>query len=1379
MSKSTLRTKLLLYILAPTILIFTATLIYIILSTKTMAVDKATAYVDATTRESANIVQGKFNSYMASLRTIVAAYQSYPQADEEKRKRIYDPILEEVLQDNPQFISVWSNWELSALDKNYPYKHGRKRINTINDNGVRVIEEFLETDGKATEGLYYTLKANPREYMSEPYYFAYKGRENVQILEASPIVPIIIDNIYAGQVGADIEMTKFYELIKDIKPFKGSYSMMVSDLGTIISSPFPEYENTSIKDFSMAQKSMINIIDSLRLDKPFSFNDNSNPSKPNYVSFVPFSIGATDSHWFIAIVVPTDTILREANRNALISLLTGLFGIVILAFVIWIVAKKITTPLVFTTKELNVLATGAIDQVKKIKITTHDELSEMGKALNKLTDSMKKSAVFASEIGGGQYDSTFFSLGSNDILGNALIQMRLNLTKLRNQNNDNNWRQESLVKISELLQGEKTATDLGNQVLSTLADILGIQMGAVFVEQDDVYKLISTYAYYKRKSGVHEFKLGEGLVGQAALEMKTIEFEQIPEDYIYIKSGLGEIKPAFILVVPLIFQNRTVAVLELANTTGFTEQKLELMSLLSENLAIAFNTIRVNTELKILLNKTQEQTEELRAQQEELMESNKVLEEKSHALKISQEELQQQQEELRVTNEELIEKTKSLEMQKSDISEKNLQLENTRGDLERKAEELTIASKYKSEFLANMSHELRTPLNSLLILSDDLAENRAKNLTDEQVESAQIIYKSGSDLLTMINDILDLSKIEAGKMSLNVESVNIKEISHSIFNYFKHVTQQKGIDFEIDIDPNINEVITTDQQKVEQVLKNFMSNAIKFTSKGSVKLSFSAVPANVELRRPSLDNATTMAISVSDTGIGIAEDKQKEVFEAFKQADGSISRKFGGTGLGLSISRELAKLLGGEIQLKSQEGVGSSFTFYIPLTAPHSPDNTSVSTKTKGHKQSSPVEFKQSKVSDPAPSHTTAVSIAEFIKDDQESIVEGDKVVLVIEDDPNFAKILVKQSHDKGFKCIACPTGEQGLSLAIKVIPCAIILDINLPGINGWRVLDLLKDNQATRHIPVHIMSGEDETIMSSSKGAIGYLTKPARRDDLEQAFTRINEVVNKKVGTLLLVEDDDNLRRSIKILIGDEDVKITDATTGQEAFDLLQKNTYECMILDLGLSDMTGFELIEKIEASTIKKPPIIIYTGKDLTREENEMLQKYAETIIIKGVKSEERLLDETALFMHRVISDLPQNKQNMISKIHNKTDHFKNKKVLIVDDDMRNIFALTKVLSQQGMIVSRADNGQTALDILENETNFDIILMDIMMPILDGYEAIKKIREKGGIFKQMPIIALTAKAMKEDRQKCIGAGANDYMAKPLNIEKLLSLLRVWLYK
>ncbi len=604
-------------------------------------------------------------------------------------------------------------------------------------------------------------------------------------------------------------------------------------------------------------------------------------------------------------------------------------------------------------------------------------------------------------------------------------------------------------------------------------------------------------------------------------------------------------------------------------------------------------------------------------------------------------------------------------------------------------------------------------------------------------------------------------------MDVNVASVKISSISDYINDYFKLSAKQKNIDFIITTDSNVPLQISTDQQKVEQVIKNFMSNALKFTSNGSITLHFSIQQDEGDGKQ------NTLCISVIDTGIGIPEDKQNAIFEAFQQADGSISRKFGGTGLGLSISRELAKLLGGKIHLKSKVGEGSDFTFYLPIDGTL---NKNVVSKIEEIRVVE-VDSTEKVTLDQTPSMFDD-SRPDFIDDDFNTIDDDDEVILIIEDDPTFAKILYKQCNERGFKCVVSPTGEYGIVIADKLTPAAIILDIKLPGIDGWRVLDLLKENPSTRHIPVHIMSGGDETIAASSKGAIGYLTKPIKKGVLNEAFGKIEKFINKKTGNLLLVEDDENLRRSIKILIGDENVNITDAPGGEEALKLLTENRYDCMILDLGLSDMTGFDLIEKINKSKISRPPIIVYTGKDLTKKENEMLEKYAESIIIKGVKSEERLLDETALFMHRVIADMPNKQQDVIKNMHASEDIFKDKTVLIVDDDMRNIFALKKVLSDQNMKVERADNGKVALEIIKDHAKFDIILMDIMMPEMDGYETMKAIRKMPDQ-SDVPIIALTAKAMKEDRQKCIEAGANEYMAKPIVIEKLLSLLRVWLYR
>ncbi|MFE3868850.1 response regulator [Flavobacterium sp. LS2P90] len=734
------------------------------------------------------------------------------------------------------------------------------------------------------------------------------------------------------------------------------------------------------------------------------------------------------------------------------------------------------------------------------------------------------------------------------------------------------------------------------------------------------------------------------------------------------------------------------------------------------------------------------QAEELQMQQEELRQLNEELEQQAQNLK-------QQQEELQMTNEELEEQTQSLE-------EKNKEVEASRNDIEQKTKQLEISSKYKSEFLANMSHELRTPLNSLLILSKDLSENRKKNLDDVQVESAEIIYKSGHDLLVLINEVLDLSKIEAGKMSINIEKIALKNFTDDLLRDFTHQAEQKELKLVCRLSADLPEFIHTDAQRLNQILKNLLSNAIKFTEKGSVTISIDR------------NTATTLNISVSDTGIGISEDKQTAIFEAFQQAEGGTSRKYGGTGLGLSISRELAKLLEAEIKLSSELNQGSTFSLIIPLEI--HPEQEAVSTATV-----KPILYTpRSKNDENYLNYST-------IEDDRNTIIKDDKVVLIIEDDRNFAAILLKQANKKGFKCLSAASGEDGLVLASKYKPQAIILDMGLPGIKGLQVLHELKANPAVRHIPVHIISANDRSLEPIREGAVEYLMKPISKDGLEEAFNRIENFVNRKIKNLLIIEDNKNARKAMKILIGNGDVKCYEAATGKEALELYEKNNIDCIILDIGLPDMSGFDLIQKLEdIKGHNMPPIIVYTGKELTKEENDLLHIYAESIIIKGVKSEERLLDETALFLHRTISNLPKSKQLIINNLHDKDAIFHSKKILLVDDDMRNVFALSKILQERGMEVIKSENGKKALETLDTHADIDMVLMDIMMPEMDGYEAMKRIRSQVK-FRNLPVIALTAKAMKDDKQKCINAGANDYITKPIDIERLLSLMRVWLSK
>jgi CheY-like chemotaxis protein/nitrogen-specific signal transduction histidine kinase len=688
------------------------------------------------------------------------------------------------------------------------------------------------------------------------------------------------------------------------------------------------------------------------------------------------------------------------------------------------------------------------------------------------------------------------------------------------------------------------------------------------------------------------------------------------------------------------------------------------------------------------------------------------------------------------------------------LEEKNKEVEAAKDDIEQKTKQLEISSKYKSEFLANMSHELRTPLNSLLILSKDLSENRKKNLDSIQVESAEIIYKSGTDLLSLINEVLDLSKIEAGKMSLNIEKVSLKNFIDDLIREFKHHAEQKGLKLTCKLDKELPEFIHTDLQRLNQILKNLLSNSLKFTEEGSIII-------NVERY-----SETMLNISVSDTGIGIQDDKQMAVFEAFQQAEGGTSRKYGGTGLGLSISRELAKLLGAEIKLNSKINVGSTFSVIIPLEIHPEPESFNINTT-------------KETVYTPRSENDARYLNYPSIGDDRNSIIKDDKTVLIIEDDLNFASILLKQANNKGFKCLSAASGEDGLLLALKYKPLAIILDMGLPGINGHQVLIELKANPSVRHIPVHVISANNHSLETIKEGAIEYLTKPIEKKELEETFNRIENSISKKIKNLLIIEDNENSRKAIRVLIGNEDIKCFEAGTGKEAITLCQKNHIDCIILDIGLPDMSGLDLINKLE--NVKDhviPPIIIYTGRELTKAENDELHKYTESIIIKGVKSEERLLDETALFLHRTISKLPKSRQVVTNNLYDKEALFNSKKILLADDDTRNVFALSKVLKERGMEILKAEDGKKALEILEKHTDIDLVLMDIMMPEMDGYEAMKRIRSQAK-YKSLPIIALTAKAMKDDKQKCIDAGANDYITKPIEVERLLSLMQVWLSK
>jgi len=781
-----------------------------------------------------------------------------------------------------------------------------------------------------------------------------------------------------------------------------------------------------------------------------------------------------------------------------------------------------------------------------------------------------------------------------------------------------------------------------------------------------------------------------------------------------------------------------------------------------------YKVLKIATDVTLARKQAQELTElaeELETQQEELRQLNDQMKEKNLLLETSQVELEAQQRQLQQTNAELEEKAGLLEIQKD-------RLESAKLEVETKARELELTSKYKSEFLANMSHELRTPLNSILILAQLLTENKNSVLGEKEMDYAKNIRSSGTDLLNLINEILDLSKVEAGKMEVEVSEFDPEELRTRMLSMFTEVAKDRNIGFSINIDHEslAGHALSTDKQRLEQILRNLLSNAFKFTgSNGKVSLDIGITqpPATTKATGPR-QAAPMVTFSVTDTGIGIPEDKRDIIFEAFQQADGSTKRKYGGTGLGLSISRELASALGGDIRLQSQEGKGSTFTLRIPLRF-----DASIAQLPDKSKRLVPMDAHTAATSEPF------LPPASDIKDDRDAIRDNDKVVLIVEDDNEFAKILLEFARERGCKGIVAQLGNAGLSLARHYRPDAILLDMKLPVMDGADVLRQLKNDPTLRHIPVQIFSGYDRRKEGLDLGAFDFIKKPISTDDLRAVFARMEEFTSRPLKKLLIVEDNKLQNKAISELIGNGDVKSFASYTGQEAFTRIQQESFDCIIIDLGLPDMTGFELLEKIKDSgQLHRTPIIVYTGRDLNREETTRLNKLANTVVLKTANSRERLLDETTLFLHRVESRLPKEKQQIIRQLHRTDELLKNKKILIVDDDMRNIYSLTNALEEEDMKCITAENGQAAIRLFKDTPDIDMVLMDVMMPGMDGYEATKEIRKLPKGLK-IPIIALTAKAMRGDREKCLEAGMSDYIAKPVNVEQLLSLMRVWLYK
>jgi CheY-like chemotaxis protein/methyl-accepting chemotaxis protein len=1028
----------------------------------------------------------------------------------------------------------------------------------------------------------------------------------------------------------------------------------------------------------------------------------------------------------------------------------------------------------------------------------------------------------AERISEGDYSVKVEKRSDEDRLSDALNRMTRSLREAVEENRKQNWLRTGQTELNNRMRGELDIPELSQNIITFITTYMDAQVGLLyFLGKADTLKLTASHALGKEKVPVKKFKFGEGLVGQAASENRIIELFDIPPEFIRIRAGMGDIVPRSAIIIPYTYENQVIGVIEIASINEITELHKEFITQSLENIGIAINSAESRRQLTELLEKTQEQAEKLQQQQEELRQSNEELEGQTKALIASETNLQSQQEELRVINEELEERTKALEKQKSDVQHKNLELMMARNEIEKKARDLEEVSKYKSEFLANMSHELRTPLNSILILSQLLSNNADKHLTEKQVEFAKTIHSSGSDLLNLINEILDLSKIEAGMMEIRIERITLDEIVGGLQRVFKPVATNKGVDFIVDIKRNqLPEYIETDSQRSLQIIKNLLSNAFKFTSKGSITLSLSRPPEGTVLTHNSLALDNTIAISVTDTGIGIPEDKQNVIFEAFRQEDGTTSRKYGGTGLGLSISRELAWLLGGEIQMKSKKGKGSIFSLFLPekLEIPKNgssverrklgrtnPDSTVSTVESAANDSATPLIANEetppktrtltsrepdtvtqqlfteatavSDNTDELPDISSPVYIQE-IRDDRKLIKPGDKSLLIIEDDPTFSEVLLNLAQSKGFKCLIAEDGETGLHFADFYKPSAIVLDVGLPAMDGWQVLDRLKSNPDTRHIPVHFMSAADNTADAMKRGAIGFLSKPVSGDSLDSAFKKIEKVISKPLKRLLVVDSDEIERNNIIDIIGTSGVSMETVGGGEDALKLLEKGGFDCMVMNPKLNDMSGTELVKRInDNESIIQLPIIIYSEREIPAEEQEIFRRQGQRVIIKNVKTLEGLFAEATLFLHRVEAELPESKKKMLNRMLNKGSIMKDKKILIVDDDMRNVFALTSILEEKGMRTVVGKNGKEGIEKLKEDPEIDLVLMDIMMPILDGYEAMKIIR-KDPKYQRLPIIALTAKAMKGDRNKCVAAGASDYLAKPVDAQKLLSLLRVWLY-
>jgi CheY-like chemotaxis protein/signal transduction histidine kinase/HAMP domain-containing protein len=917
-----------------------------------------------------------------------------------------------------------------------------------------------------------------------------------------------------------------------------------------------------------------------------------------------------------------------------------------------------------------------------------------------------------------------------------------NLRLTTDRNTEQDWLKTNLARFTSMLQGQRDLSTVGRMLLSELTPLVNAQQGVIY-RMDNAelpeLRLVATFADGGELRHRPLLRIGEGLIGQCAIEKKRMVLNELPAETVPINSAHVNLQPRNVIVLPVLFEGDVKAVVELASLNSFTASQLGFLEQLTASIGIVLNSIEATMQTEGLLKQSQQLAAELQTQKRELQQ----------------------------TNEQLAQKAQQLAEQNAEVERKNDEIEQARRAVEEKATELALTSKYKSDFLANMSHELRTPLNSILILGQQLSENVDGNLTGKQVEFARTIHGAGSDLLNLITDILDLSKIESGTVTVVAEEVQVSAVVDAVVRPFRHEAESRGISLDIELDPSLDPKMITDSKRLQQVLKNLFSNAFKFTENGGVRLTVSRAAAGWSPDHPILSRAPeAVAFVVADTGIGIPPEKQRIIFEAFQQADAGTSRKYGGTGLGLSISRELANLLGGEIQLSSTPGVGSTFTLYLPATYLGPLATTG---KPAGHGASRPLF--------PAV-HVAPTPVVE-IPDDRLELRPGETSILIVEDDPAYARILLDEAHAQGFKVLVAMRGGEALALAREYNPTAISLDVFLPDMLGWTVLNQLKQDPDLRHIPVQIVTLEEDRQHGLSRGAFSFISKPTTPGGIQDALTRIKDYATPHRKRLLVVEDDESEQISIDALLAHDDIEIWRAGTGEDALQQMRAQPFDCAVLDLRLPDMTGFDVLERMRNDeALRDLPVVVFTGKELSPDEDAQLHTLARSVVVKGVESPERLLDETALFLHRVVSNLPPDKQSMLERLHRGDDDLAGKKVLVVDDDVRNIFALSSVLERRGMNVLSAGTGHEAITTLADTPDVAIVLMDIMMPEMDGYQTMSAIRQMPNL-RRLPIVALTAKAMKGDREKCLEAGASDYLAKPVNTEQLMSALRLWLHR